>query len=300
MSKNCIVCASNNLIYFAKKDGYDFLTCKECALIFIDPMPDANTLISDFYSKKAGYHAHATKDMGNIKTGNKKIALIANKLSELKFRGNLLDVGCSYGEFLFLAKKIGFTAYGVEVNKDTSDIAISNGFTVFNGTLESAKFESNYFSVIYLGDVIEHVTNPDILLQECHRILKKGGVMVVATPNTDCFWVRAIGLLCRLCKFPWSTLIPPYHVFIFSKANATKFLEKFGFGVLEITYRSCLLRHELGSTKLLRDFLNKKSFKTMAYMVVVFSSYVIVYGISILTKVFLKKDYEMIIFANKQ
>lgn len=300
MKKKCILCASKDLLYFSQKNNYDFLICKECGLVFVDNQPSLKTLIFDFYSEKSGYHSKLDKNLTAIKSHNKKFIKIIDRLVGLNLQGNLLDVGCSNGEFLFLAKKRGFKTFGVEVNKNTANIAINNGFKVFNGTLEEAKFKNNYFSVIFLGDIIEHVARPDMLVKECKRILKRGGIMVISTPNMDCFFAKATYVMCKLFRFPWSILRPPYHLFLFSESNLKKFISTLNFEILGITYNSCSLRHELGGTGLLKEFLKSKSMRALFYMVLVFLNYTVIYLASLLLKPFLKKDFEMLIFAKKQ
>jgi 2-polyprenyl-3-methyl-5-hydroxy-6-metoxy-1,4-benzoquinol methylase len=300
MEKRCILCSSKDLLYFFRKEKYNFLKCKKCGLVFVYPRPNLKLLISDFYSKKSGYHSKLNEDLNTLKRHNKKFVKIVNELVKLKLQGNLLDVGCSNGEFLFLAKKKGFKTFGVEVNENTADIAANNGLEVFNGTLSAAKFKNDYFSVVYLGDVIEHVINPVVLIKECQRILKIGGVIVISTPNMDCFWVKSTELMCRLFKFPWSTLLPPYHLFVFSASNLKKFICGLNFKILEIKYYSCSLRHELSSTRLLKEFLKSKSAKILFYTILVFLNYTAIYLINFLVKPFLKKDFEMLIFAAKK
>ena len=300
MEKKCILCEAEDVSYFAKKNNYDFLICKVCGLVFVKNQPSLTTLVADFYTEKSGYHANLDKDLTAIKSDNKKFVKIIDRLVSLNMQGNLLDVGCSNGEFLFLAKKRGFNSFGVEVNKNTANIAISNGLEVFHGKLEDAKFNDDYFSVVYLGDVIEHVARPDILVKECKRILKRGGIMVISTPNMDCFFARATGGICKLFRFPWSILLPPYHLFLFSESNLKSFIRTLDFEILEITYNSCSLRHELGGTGLLKEFLKSKSMRTLFYMVLVFLNYTAIYLVSLLLKPFLKKDFEMLIFAKKK
>lgn len=102
----------------------------------------------------------------------------------------LLDVGCSSGAFLLNAKILGFNAEGVEPAKKAVDTAKSLNLKVHHGYLESINFSNDTFDVITLFEVIEHLTDPRQLLDECHRILKPDGVMIIGTGNTDSWTVR--------------------------------------------------------------------------------------------------------------
>ena len=296
-TKKCPICESGPVSFFLKKDEYPFSVCDTCHLVFMNPLPDSGHLIENVYSKESGYHSKSVKNLKEIKKYDKKFTKIINALNRFNITGNLLDVGCANGEFLSLAKKHGFDVYGVEANTHTADIAKNNGLPVFNGTLEEARFENNYFSVIYLGDIIEHVTDPVALLKECKRILKKEGMIVVSTPNIDCFWVLATQYVCCWFKFPWSVLHPPYHVYLFCEANFRKLMQMIDFKVLEVEYHTISLRHELGVTGLFKKYKREKSITALLYMALVFLSYAIIYGINFLLKPFLKKSFEMIVFA---
>ncbi len=48
---------------------------------------------------------------------------------------------------------------------------------------EKISFASNYFDVVFLGDVIEHLVEPDKLVIELHRVLKDEGILIITTPN---------------------------------------------------------------------------------------------------------------------
>ncbi|PLW93286.1 MAG: hypothetical protein C0592_06605 [Marinilabiliales bacterium] len=101
----------------------------------------------------------------------------------------VLDVGCGEGFF-----KIFFDALydgelkwnGVEVWKSRAAFCRHIGYTnVDEVDLEKGKlpYEDETFDVLIASHVIEHLPNPDEILREFARVLKKGGVMLVATPT---------------------------------------------------------------------------------------------------------------------
>ena len=297
--KQCLACRATSGFIPFKKGQYDLFLCSECGLIFLYPQPSAKELVSEFYSAKSGYHAALPHTLDTLEQHNKKFLAVLETLDQIAEKGNILDVGCANGEFLFFAKKRGFTPYGVEVNKSTADIAVRNGFTVFQGTLEEAKFQDNFFSVIYLGDVLEHVTDPKALLTECHRILKEGGILTVATPNANCFFVGSTRLFHQWLKFPWPVLIPPYHVFIFSDKNIEKLLSVASFTKISVRYLPPKLYHELASTGLVKEIREQGSVFKILYAFLVFSSYSLLYLVNMVLRIFIRKDFRMIVFAKK-
>jgi SAM-dependent methyltransferase len=59
---------------------------------------------------------------------------------------------------------------------------VKNGFTTFQATLNQLNFPDNSINAIGAFDVLEHLENPEILLDEVFRILKPGGVFICSVP----------------------------------------------------------------------------------------------------------------------
>jgi len=153
----CHICETESN-FLMGKDGHRLYQCPDCRLIFVFPQPTKNYLAQEFYSEMSGYQKYKVKDLFTTKE-SKKTKKILDYLEKSRQdpknhnRLTLLDVGCSSGEFLYHAKKRLFSdVYGVELNKITADIAKANGLNVYNGTLEEAVFEENFFDFIFLGD----------------------------------------------------------------------------------------------------------------------------------------------------
>jgi SAM-dependent methyltransferase len=46
-------------------------------------------------------------------------------------------------------------------------------------------FKNDYFDVIIASELLEHLNHPRSFFSECHRVLKKGGTLIITTPNSD-------------------------------------------------------------------------------------------------------------------
>ncbi len=105
-----------------------------------------------------------------------------------------LDVGCSSGSVLAVAKQCGFSIHGVEPAAKAAETAGKiQGAEVFNGFLHEAQYPDNHFDIITLFEVIEHLTDPISLIKEIGRILKPGGVLLIGTGNAGSWTVQALG-----------------------------------------------------------------------------------------------------------
>lgn len=111
--------------------------------------------------------------------------------------GNLLDIGCSSGLLLEEAKSFGFDTYGIEISEYASNIAKKRigSNRIHSGTLETSNFNKNFFNVITMIDVIEHVRNPIETLKYAKNILDStgGGYILITTPNTYSFTNKIMG-----------------------------------------------------------------------------------------------------------
>jgi len=104
----------------------------------------------------------------------------------LKNKNSLfLDVGCGIGVALKALKKEGFVnGYGVDISrlfiKQGKAKGLSNLF-YYKG--ESLPFRNNFFDLVGSFNVLEHTDNPESFLMEQVTKLKKGGIIIVASPN---------------------------------------------------------------------------------------------------------------------
>lgn len=95
----------------------------------------------------------------------------------------ILDVGCGMGNYSVLLLGNGNSVVGTDVeDRRLSPFKEQISFKKANGDY-TYPFEDNSFDLIVSFDVIEHVTDDGLYVKEIHRLLKKGGHTVVATPN---------------------------------------------------------------------------------------------------------------------
>lgn len=95
---------------------------------------------------------------------------------------------------------------GVEIDPKRASRLRRKGFDIRVGNAETFR-AAERFDVVVAGDLIEHVDNPGLLIDNAMRHLKKGGVFVFNTPNIYSvnFLLRGL-LLGRVAMFPEHTL----------------------------------------------------------------------------------------------
>lgn len=109
----------------------------------------------------------------------------------------VLDAGCGSGELgCIIKEKYKSDVYCIELNKQAVIKARRYGLKIKIGDLENTwPYKDSQFDVVTGTEIIEHLVNPDHLLQEANRVLKKNGYLVLTTPNLAAWFNRIILLL---------------------------------------------------------------------------------------------------------
>ena len=103
--------------------------------------------------------------------------IISNNI--FKKKNNILDFGSGSGVNLDILKKYGSVDVH-EKNKFARSILKKNKNikTIFS----NLKLKKNYYDIILLADVIEHIEKPKILMKNLKKFLKKDGQLLITVP----------------------------------------------------------------------------------------------------------------------
>lgn len=217
--QKCILCRSTKYNNFYKLNSYSLIRCSSCSLIRVSPMPNEQEKerISQSIYSSSDYRERYFKDKRFFKRWfNAKLKIIEKFKPE---KGKILDIGCSYGFFLEVAKKRGWDVYGIEINPITGGYAKDKfGDKIFIGKIENSYFETDSFDVITLWDVIEHGVDPVKFLQTIKRYLKPSGTICIQVPNIDSY-------ISKIKNKNWDWLTPGDHLYFFSPETLLKTLE---------------------------------------------------------------------------
>ncbi len=144
-----------------------------------------------------------------------------------KLHGKILDIGCGSGDFLLFMHSKGWNVTGIDSDLKAVQRAKGKGLNVIKGNLLDQNFQNESFDAIVLSHVIEHLYDPNKILNECMRILKKGGKLVIATPN-----IESLGHF--IFRQNWRGLEPPRHINLFSISSLNNLINKVGFKEIKI------------------------------------------------------------------
>lgn len=224
MSAICHVCKGQNTKLYTSKNGYALFVCTRCGLMFVHPLPPSTEVLyaAEYFS--GGEHGY-----GYIDYDQDKEPMIPAFKKYLEFirvvlgrRGTMLDVGAATGFFVRLAREDGWEATGIEISDHAASMGRKKGLDIKTGTLADAL---GVYDCVTMLDVIEHTGSPRAELQKANSLLRKGGVVVINTPDAGATYARIMGKR-------WPLIIPPEHLYHFNRKNLRMLLEECGFEVV--------------------------------------------------------------------
>ena len=186
--------------------------------------------LSQYYPQDYAPH-HSEQEVQKKKKKTSSLPLSGEFLRKIGPDTTVLDVGCGSGQFLYRLKETtGCMVQGLDLSENAVQSARQTfNLDVFQGTIDEAPFQDNFFDVITAWSYIEHVNNPHGVIQKMFTLLKPGGYLILKTPNIASFNARFF-------KEKWYHLDCPRHLFLFSPETLTAMLEKTGVAIHAIDF----------------------------------------------------------------
>lgn len=231
----CPFCNSDDYVLITKeRTSIGVVRCKACGLIYVNPRLKSPEKI--YWGNEKDYY----KEAKLIFMGRKPHHRDKNYLNDLKIikrfkpRGNFLDIGTNAGFFLRLAKKNkDWNIYGVEPSESLSNLARRYfNLNIQNVFIEGAEFSDDFFDIITMTDVFEHIPNPAEVLKKVRRIIKNDGILFIKVPNV-LFNLLKLSLAKLANNINSYDIFDSYeHLVHYSQATLIRMLVKNGFTVI--------------------------------------------------------------------
>ena len=199
----------------------DLFFCKNCEIIF-----------SEFCDVKFENNYIDVLDhlyMDQIDNKKKYFKNIIKKVSNIINKNDdVMEIGSYYGAFGSEIINHVNSYTGLELSTHASKYSKDKfNLNVVNESIYKY-FENNEkkFDIIFMFDVLEHLDDPNAILNLCSKNLKKDGRLICSTMNMDSIFAKVTGRY-----YPW---IIPMHKFYFSNNSVKKFLNKNNLDLKEI------------------------------------------------------------------
>jgi 2-polyprenyl-3-methyl-5-hydroxy-6-metoxy-1,4-benzoquinol methylase len=217
--QTCILCGGSERQFqlHAVVKGWRYVRCGDCGLVFLHPQPTEAEL-GEFYDH---YYRYDSQRYQNSISGQQKWLDLLEELCGI--RGDLLEIGCSFGYFLQAAKNRGWNVQGVELGGDAADFAHDNlGLSVRKGRISDIRSEAMTFDAIAAWHVLEHDPFPRAFVVRAFELLRPGGILALRVPNLQ-------STVAKLAGPHWQWLSPPEHVCMYSEKTLSQLLSEAGF-----------------------------------------------------------------------
>jgi methionine biosynthesis protein MetW len=167
---------------------------------------------------------------------------------------SILDIGCGNGFLISELTKHGILCQGTDVSAEAVKLCNEKGVKATQTDVDNSNlpFNSENFDVVICSEVIEHLFDPDHVLEEIRRVLAQKGFLVLTTPNLG-WWLNRIVLL--LGYQPYNTEVSSRrnlgrlhsvcegvsgHIRMFTFRSLKELVNLYGFNIVD-----CFGTHEL-------------------------------------------------------
>ena len=146
-----------------------------------------------------------------------------------------MDIGTATGTIGRICKNYGFKFSGIEPNSKWAQIAKPYYEKIHIGTIENCddNIIRGYKAIIF-GDILEHVPNPDAVLQRVVRLQENGALFAISVPNIANIWIR-VNLLLGRFDYTDRGILDRTHLRFFTKKTAISLVTKSGLEIKKIT-----------------------------------------------------------------
>ena len=210
--------------------GEKFIICKcaACGFGLTSEAPDSGDI--GRYYKAEEYVSHTDTKQGMI---NKIYHVVRKYMLARKQRliekrqdkvsGNsLIDIGCGTGAFINHMRQKGWNVQGLEPDTDARRVALEKYGLKTEPSEKLFDFEDSTFDVITLWHVLEHVHSLREYIEQCKKILKDNGLLLIALPNPSGYDAVKWGA-------DWAAWDVPRHLWHFSPESLYMLMNQSGF-----------------------------------------------------------------------
>ena len=223
----CELCGNRNVEIVGTRDRdsspLQVVMCSACGLVWNDPRPSAEALAA-YYREEYRQDYKGTlepKPRHTLRAVRVAIERCRQLKNDLPPGQPVLDLGAGGGEVVYVLRKLGFEASGIEPNEGYARFARERlQVPVASGRWQEAAISPDSLSAVTLFHVMEHLDQPLEAARLIRKWLRPGGLLWIEVPNVE-----------AVCQAP-SHRFHRAHLYNFNPATLAELGRRAGFEVV--------------------------------------------------------------------
>ena len=236
---SCPVCKSTQIQpqlsakdYTVSGETFSIVACNNCTHLFTQNVAQQNEIGKYYASEK--YISHSDTQVGSVnklyhsirkKTLQNKKKLIEGETQ--KSTGNILDIGCGTGAFLYTMKTGGWEITGLEPDETAREKAKTLYGIKPQPSNNIFNLSNNSYDAITMWHVLEHVHQLHQYIGQLKNMLTEQGKIFIAVPNYTSYDAQHYGQF-------WAAYDVPRHLYHFSPTSMKTLVEQHGLTIKKI------------------------------------------------------------------
>lgn len=170
-----------------EKDGIKVIDCENCGFKHVFPIPKQVEL-DKFYNEQfrkvdSNYFKRTEKDLEWLLLNYEHYYQLFEEFSTGDSK-KLLEIGSGSGHFLKCGKDRNWDVLGFEPSEISYEYSKKLNVNVIHGNFDVKEAKNyGYFDVIFMRNVIEHISQPLTMIRDIKEILKPNGLLCIISPN---------------------------------------------------------------------------------------------------------------------
>src|SRR6185437_9615196 len=164
-----------------------WVRCQACGHGFANPRPSAAAMREAFQEPPPPHLLDW--NYGTLTA----VSEIVHRLWQRRPGGDLLEVGVGGGALGSIAVDCGYRVCGLDLHPGYAERLLRLGVEFLLGDICSYDFAGRQFDIIVMGDVIEHIAEPQRALAQAAVLLAPNGLLWLSTPDYEGAWTRMLG-----------------------------------------------------------------------------------------------------------
>lgn len=217
---------SENILKIIKDHKYTLLNCSTCEFIWQLNQPDEH-LSLELYENLIDKELSFKKSIQVLENSKKRFFLEGRYLQNYfnKKDLNILDYGAGWGSWLKAIKKLNNNLFAIEMSLERIKHLNSNQIKIID--LKSIKKYKNFFDIIRIEQVLEHVGEINVLMYNLNYMLKNKGILCVGVPDGNKI------IQTKKIKIEKGPTQPLEHLNCFNNKSLKLLMKKHGFRHME-------------------------------------------------------------------